>query len=66
MASEMKQFETFDDFLDATENLLFSEEKETAVGWNACYARMEELLKLNEDLAKQVAELNQTSKKAVG
>lgn len=106
----MKHFETFDDFLEATENLLFTEKVRELVGemtafgkGGACYARMEklvetekeneglrkkldqgteqhladtkkldeyytkmkgELLKLNDDLAKQVAELKARPKRA--
>jgi cell shape-determining protein MreC len=45
MASEMKQFETFDDFIDATEVLLGKDGE----GWNACYVRMEKLVETEKE-----------------
>jgi len=51
----MKNFETFDQFLDATQDLLFpipqGEKKSDyhGEGWNACYARMEKLVETENE-----------------
>ena len=67
MASEMKNFETFDQFLDATQDLLFpipqGEKKSDyhGEGWNACYARMKEI---TEELKKEKEQRYEDNEKA--
>jgi len=74
MASEMKHFQTFDDFLNAVEDLLFppakgetsysqEEDPENHPGWDACYARMKEI---TEELKKEKEQRYEDNEKARG